>query len=200
MATLKYNGKHNSGTFAIGQVFFAIIGIGALFAFFSLADFDDIGDYGWELFFIFLMGASTLYGIFRKKAKTVEMNISVHEEGIQLLQIGKIPFDQVHLDIYADKTTFYRYHLWDDAGKLAIYAIYNDELVDVLSKKPIHKREFIEFGSESNEEDISVECEGNHSLAYDLDSGSYTFWEGDKSSDTIIPEYVIWDPKFQLVT
>lgn len=170
-----------------------LIGFGAIIFFLSLLDdIEDLSDYWFQLVLVTLMGGSVLYGVFRKKGKMHNSKVTIKND---YFHMGKFstPLNKINLDIYYSNDQFNRYHIWDNAGVVAIYSVYQDELIDYLKEAlPEQTQTHLILKSSSNQ--ITAH---DRSLSYDLDTGEYTIQKLDGEPINVTPKIYAYDRKYQ---
>lgn len=125
--------KSNETSASEGCLLF--IGFAVLIFLFTLIDdLDDLSDHFFELIAVFFIGGSVLFAIFAKKGKLSNHHITLKNG---YLQIGKvnIPLENVILDVYKKEDSFVRYHLRDKKGKIAVFSVLKDDLVEHFLKE-----------------------------------------------------------------
>ncbi|QCK16537.1 hypothetical protein [Mangrovivirga cuniculi] len=193
------NGDESEGSGGI-QVVLMMIGIGALFFFFSMVDgIEDIKEYGWQLLIIFGMLFSILYRMFKKNTHSTNATIYLKEEGISIADIGLIPFKDLRLDLYYAKGSFCRYHLYDTKGQIAFYSILEDDLSKTLEAEgKIKVQDRKERSVKLKNSTIYYGFNEEATLIYDLDNGEYTFKGKDVDTKSVKPSLYAIDPKYKL--
>ena len=188
--------KSNETSASEGCLLF--IGFAALIFLFTLIDdLDDLSDHFFELIAVFFMGGSVLFAIFAKKGKLSNHHITLKNE---YLQIGKVnvPLENVILDIYKKEDSFVRYHLRDKEGKIAVFSVLKDDLVEHFLKEL--SNQVFEFQEVSKNHDgayITVNAESRN-LYYDLNRGKYTINPRKQTEISVVPDVYTYDPKYKL--
>ncbi|MCX2743353.1 hypothetical protein OO013_05720 [Mangrovivirga sp. M17] len=192
------NGDESEGSGGF-QIFFLLVGIGALFFFFSMADsIEDIKEYGWQLLIIFGMLFSIVYSMFKKKKPSTNTNIYFKEEGISIADIGVIPFEDLRLDRYYTDGSFCRYHLYDTNGQIAFYSVLEDDLARTLvSERKIKVQDRKERSVKLKDTTVYYGFDEKATLIYDLDTGEYSFTGIDKEAKSVKPSLYAIDPKYK---
>lgn len=192
-----YYGKTPSKGYDIASGCLLIIGIGGVVLFFSAIDsLEDLDGHYLELFFITLMAITTIFGLFRKKAK-LHTNRIVIKKGFLSVNKINIPLEKINLDIYISKNQFMRYHLWDNNGIFSIFSVAEDDLLDYF--KDTYKKNtnyFEEIDSKHDGSSISVKS-NQRNFSYNLDVGNFSIKENDSETINFTPQMFIYDPKYK---
>lgn len=132
-----------------------------------------------------------------KYAKPIETDIELKKDHLWTEETGNIHFETLHLDIYLQGKKFWRYHLWDDDEKLAIYSQTEDDLMEQLSDTPIEVNHFLQVSANGGY-NITVKCTEGYKLLYDLEIGYYKFINRNGQNKEVMPKYYIIDPNYNM--
>ena len=192
-----YNGKKTSTGLNIASGCLIIIAVLAIIFLFSLIDsLEDLEGNYVPLLFVCIMGVSIFYNLFRKKSKLHTHRIEIKKDNLIINNL-KTPINNITLDIYTVNNNFSRYHLWDTNGIIAIYSVFEDELLKDFKNNFIDNTKFHEeISSTQNQSSVSVNS-NNNMLFYDLEIGKFTIKKEGKVVFNKIPQYYIYDPKYK---
>jgi len=119
------------------------------------------------------MAISVTYGLFSKKGKIANKHITIKDDYFKIDKVSVL-LDTITIDCFMIEGKFSRYFLRDSQGKIAIYSVLNDDVIDYfLEKKPQQVTILEETYHKHEGPYISVKANDNN-LYYDLESGKYT--------------------------
>lgn len=175
-----------------------LIGLGAIIFLISLLEsLEDVKEYWWQIVLAFFMGGSLLTSMFSKRGKISNKHIEI-KNGFLIIEKVTISLDEIIIDLYKTTKGFRRYHVRDKKGKIAVFSILKDDLIDhFVTHLKDQVFEFNEISSKHDGPYISVFAE-DRKLYYDLERGKYTIIEKDDKEISFIPEVYTYDGKYKL--
>lgn len=193
-----YNGKKKSNNPDIFSGCLLLIGFGAIiFMLTMLKDVDDLKEYGFQIIIALIAGGSFVFSVFRKKGRIHNYKIQIKNSTL-LFGDFKIPVEQITIDVYKKESSFCRYHLRDSKGKIAIYSVYEDDLLkNFVDTFPNQSFVFQELSSKHDGAFIISKSE-KRSLFYNLETGHYKIVESDEATISFTPEIYTYDGKYKI--
>lgn len=192
-----YNGRKPSKGYDVASGCLLLIGITAMFYFFSLIDdWEDLEGHYLQLIFILLVGGSMIFSLFQKKGKLHTHRIEIKNNFLLVHDI-KIPLETIQLDVYVSHDQFSRYHFFDTSGLFTIFSVYEDDLVIYFQENFTHKTNFYEEVSSKNDGGYITVRGNNRTLYYNLDVGKYTLKTKDAETISYTPQVYVYDPKYK---
>ena len=175
-----------------------IIGFGAIIFLLSLLEsFEDVKEYFFQIILALFVGIGLAASIFQKKGHISNQNV-ILKNGKFILEKIKVPIENISIIIFKKDDNFQRYFLKDKKGSIAIFSIFEDDLM----------KHFIEkFPSQVSEERVeSFKHDGPYvsvwgqrqNVYYDLDTGNFTIKKENGAEFKYLPEVYTYDPKYKL--
>lgn len=190
------NKSNNPGAFSGCLV---LIGFGAIVYLITLLDsFEDVEEYLWQIILAIIMGASLLASVFAKRAKLFNYHITLENDFLKIGEIS-IPTQNLILDAYYSKDdVFTRYHLRDKEGKIAIYSVLQDDLLNYFTDNLSEQTQFLEETSHKYDGPYISVNSNKQSLLYNLETGKYTINSEKQTEISFLPEIYSYDGKYKL--
>lgn len=193
-----YKGNKKNNETSVAEGCLMVIGFAAFVFFLSLLDdIEDIKDYIFEIFFFILMAGSVLFMVFAKKGKLSNYNITLKNNYLSIEKVN-VSLDDILIDIYENQTQFKRYHLRDKAGKIAVFSVFEDDLLKYFRENFPKQIHIIQQTSQKHEGAFISVLAKEQNLFYDLSRGKYTIKKDNQPEISIVPEVYTYDPKYKL--
>ena len=193
-----YKGKKKTNETSVTEGCLMIIGFAAFVFFLSFVDdIEDIKDYIFEIFFFILMAGSVLFMVFAKKGKLSNYNITLKNNYLSIEKVN-VSLDDILLDVYKTQSQFKRYHLRDKAGKIAVFSVFEDDLLKYFKENSPSQIRIIQQTSQKHEGAFISVLAKEQNLFYDLSRGKYTIKKDNQLEISIVPEVYTYDPKYKL--
>jgi len=193
-----YKGKKKTNKTSVAEGCLMIIGFAAFVFFLSFVDdIEDIKDYIFEIFFFILMAGSVLFMVFAKKGKLSNYNITLKNNYLSIEKVN-VSLEDIHLDVYETQSQFKRYHLRDEVGIIAVFSVFEDDLLKYFKEKLPNQTHIIQQTSQKHEGAFISVLAKEQNLFYDLSRGKYTIKKDNHPEISIVPEVYTYDPKYKL--
>ena len=142
------------------------------------------------------MAGSLFFSLFARKGKIANKHITI-KNGFFSVDKLNVRLEEISIDYYIRDDKFNRYFLRDSHGKLAIFSVYEDDLMRYfLEKLPSQVEPLKEVSSKHKGPYISVISE-QQKLYYDLERGKYTL-EKEEITISHVPDVFDYDAKYKL--
>ena len=175
-----------------------IVAFGAIFFLLSMLEsWDDLKEYFFQIILALFIGVGFIASMFQKKGHISNQNIIIKNGKLKFEKV-KVPLETISLVVFKKGDQFQRYFVRDEKVLIAIFSIFQDDLLNYFTEKIPEKITSIQEESHKHDGPYVSVWSADQNLYYNLDTGSYTLKINNTKEISHLPEVYTYDPKYKL--